>query len=136
MRMGRSRVARRHIRKFVGELNAENFERVATAILEENIIALDVLVDRTIFEEHRSGWPSASLDENKIILSRSTIDDGGVEINVNEAFSPQWGSYRISGIFYVKSGGMFQGVVCVGLIPTDEAQVHLNPEVKIIEITL
>ena len=120
----------------MGELTAENFERVANAIFEDSVIALDVLLDRALFEEDREGSVNASLDENKIILSRSTLVDGGVEININEAFSPQWATYRVDGIFSVKSGGMFQGVVCVGLIPTDEALVRLNPEVKIVEISL
>lgn len=126
----------RHIRKFVGELTSANFERVASVIFEDPIVGLDVLVDRALFDEQREGHPHASLDDEKIILSRSSLEDGGIEVNVNHAFSPQWGTYRIDGIFTVKSGGMFQGIICVGLIPTDEALVRLNPEVKIIEIRL
>lgn len=118
------------------ELTAENFERVADVIFEDAIVGLDLLIDRSMFVERREGDPHASLDGNKIILSRSTLGAGGIEININEAFSPQWATYRVDGIFTVKPGGMFQGVACVGLNPTDEALVRLNPEVKIIDIRL
>lgn len=126
----------RHIRKFVGELNRENFDRVSAVIFEDPIVGLDVMIDRSLFDEDPEGQLHASCYDGKIVLSKSTIEDGGVEINVNEAFSPQWGTYRIDGIFSVKSGGMFQGVICVGLVPTDEALVRLNPEVKIVELQL
>ncbi|MFO6446758.1 hypothetical protein ACLBKU_06385 [Erythrobacter sp. NE805] len=127
----------RHIRKFVGELTEENFERVASVIFEDAIVGLDLLIDRDLFDDDRKeGAPKASAYDEKIILSRSTLEEGGIEININEAFSPQWGTYRVDGIFSVKSGGMFQGIVCVGLIPTDEALVRLNPEVRIIDIKL
>lgn len=126
----------RHIRKFVGELTEANFERVASVIFEDPIVGLDVLIDRTLFEDGRAGRPQASIDDEKIILSRSTLEDGGIEININGAFSPQWGTYRVDGIFSIKSGGMFQGTVCVGLLPTDETLVRLNPEVAIINIKL
>lgn len=126
----------RHIRRFVGELTAENFERVASVIFEDPIVGLDVLIDRALFEDRREGEPKASTYDEKIVLSRSTVEDGGIEININRAFSPQWGTYRVDGIFSVKSGGMFQGTVCVGLIPTDEALVRLNSQVAIINIKL
>lgn len=129
-------MAKRHVRKFVGELTKDNFERVADVIFEDDIVGLDILIDRDLFAESGEGEPRASLDGAKIILSRSTISDGGIEINVNHGFSPQWGTYRIDGIFTVKSGGLFQGVACVGLLPTDEAIVRLLPEVKIIELRL
>ena len=129
-------MAKRHIRKIVGELTADNFDRVANVIFEDAIVGLDLLIDRSMFGEHCDGVPHASLDDDKIILSTYTPDAGGIEINVNEAFSPQWGTYRVDGIFTVKAGGLFQGVVCVGLIPTDEALVRLNPDVKIIDIRL
>lgn len=126
----------RHIRKFIGELTEANFERVASVIFEDPIVGLDVLIDRSLFDDGREERPKASIYDEKIVLSRSTLEDGGIEINVNKAFSPQWGTYRVDGIFTVKSGGMFQGVVCVGLLPTDEALVRLNPEVRIIDIKL
>ena len=127
----------RHIRKFVGELTEENFERVASVIFEDAIVGLDLLIDRHLFDAGRkAGAPKASQFDGKIVLSRSTVEYGGIEININEAFSRQWGTYRVDGIFTVKSGGLFQGTVCVGLIPTDEALVRLNPEVRIINIEL
>ena len=129
-------MAKRHIRKFTGELTCENFERVADVIFEDDVVGLDLLIDRALFEESIEGRPSASCYDSKIVVSRSTLMDGGVEININDAFSAQWGTYRVDGIFTIKLGGMFQGVSCVGLIPTDEAQVRLNPEVKIIDIRL
>jgi len=129
-------LAKRHIRKFTGELTSDNFERVAGVIFEDEIVALDVMLHQSLFDETTEGRPKASCYDNKIVLSRSTLSEGGVEINISNSFSPQWGTYRVDGIFSVKSGGMFQGVVCVGLSPTDEAQVKLNPEVKIIDIRL
>ncbi len=129
-------MAKRHIRKFIGELTSENFERVADVIFEDDIVALDLLLDRALFDEAIDGRPSASRYDNKIVLSGSTPAEGCIEININEAFSTRWGNYRVDGIFFIKSGGMFQGVTCVGLIPTDEAPIRLNPEVKIINIRL
>jgi hypothetical protein len=129
-------MSKRHIRKFVGELNASNFDRVSGVIFEDEIVGLDVLVDQDLFDAYEEGRPHASCSHGKIILSKSTLADGGVEINVNDAFSRQWGTYRVDGIFQVKSGGMFQGVVCIGLIPTDEALIRLNPDVTIIELQL
>lgn len=129
---------KRHIRKLVGELTAANFDRVSEVIFEDKVVGLDLLIDRAFFEECgvEDGMPRASLDESKVTLSKSTSEDGGVEININYAFSPQWGTYRIDGVFSVKSGGVFQGVACVGLVPTDEALVRLNLDVKIIEIQI
>lgn len=129
-------MSKRHIRKFVGELTGENFDRVSAVVFEDQIVGLDVLIDRALFEERAEGAPQASCHDGKIILSKTTLEEGGVEINVSEAFSPQWGTYRIDGIFKVKSGGLFQGTACVGLIPTDEALVLLNPDVAIVELRL
>lgn len=129
-------MAKRHIRRFTGELTSDNFDRVADVIFEDDIVALDLMVDRALFDETIDEQPSASCFDNKIVISRSTLADGGIELNINDAFSVQWGTYRIDGIFLIKSGGMFQGVTCLGLIPTDEAQVRLNPEVQIVDICL
>jgi len=129
-------MAKRHIRRFVGELTEGNFDRILSVVTEDDFIGLDVLVQRELFDDDRGDRLSASVDDGKIILSQSSLEEGGIELNINQAFTPQWATYRIDGIFSIKSGGMFQGVVCMGLVPVHEAVVKLNPEVQVVELDL
>lgn len=44
-------MAKRHIRKFTGELTADNFDRVNKVIDADDFIGLDVLIDCALFDQ-------------------------------------------------------------------------------------
>jgi hypothetical protein len=131
--------AQKHIRMLIGTLDDESFPIFERVILDElnGVVGINVIIAQEIFErEHQDGRLAAHFSGEKLIISKSIYNDSGTELNINGHFSPQWGTICVDGFFTVKSGGMFQGTCCFGLLPVDQALIVLNPSIKIIKVKL
>lgn len=127
----------RHIRKLVGELTSENYELLERVVFAEidDVIGLDIMIDETADGAGDQGGLVAGNQDDRMVIYKVS-DEGGSEIIINGHLSRQWAMWRADGFYSVKSGGMQQGVISVGLIPVEQALVLLNPAVKIITIKL
>jgi hypothetical protein len=112
------------------------------AVLEEvvfdevdYVIGLDLMIQETT-DSAPEEQMVASYSDGQLVVYKTRKSGGGSEIVINGGLSRQWAMWRADGFYLVKSGGMNQGICSVGLLPTDEALIRLNPAVRVISIKI
>lgn len=127
----------RHVRKLIGELTTDNYELLERVVFEEidYVVGLDLMIDETPDSAQERSRMVADYSDQRMTLYK-VGEAGGSEIIINGGLSRQWAMWPADGFYLVKSGGMNQGICSVGLIPTDEALIRLNPAVKVITIRI
>jgi hypothetical protein len=75
---------------------------------------------------------SGDTEDDYLIVFRSG-DPTSTELVINGAFRWEQGAYVVDGFFLVKSGGMHQGVVSLGLQPVEEAILQSSAKIAILE---
>lgn len=127
----------RHVRKLVGELTSDTYELLERVVFEEidYVVGLDLMIEESSDSAQETSPMAAHYSDERMTLYK-VRDAGGTEIIINGGLSRQWAMWRADGFYLVKSGGMNQGICSVGLMPTDEALIRLNPAVKVITIRI
>lgn len=134
--MSHSAPPARHIRRLTGQLTNENYALLERVVFDEldYVIGLDLMIQETP-DRQPAGRMVACCSDRRMTLYK--VDgSGGSEIIINGGLSRQWAMWRADGFYLVKSGGMQQGICSIGLTPTDEALIRLNPAIKIISIPI
>lgn len=136
--MGETPRPARHVRRLIGELTRDNYDRFSEIVFEEinGVIALDLMIEETPESSADAPERFSVAHEGGQLTTYKVGDEGGFEILINGGLSRQWAMWRADGFYLIKSGGMQQGFCSVGLIETDEALIRLNPAVKVITIRL
>lgn len=126
----------RHVRLFKGHLSPSNSAVFFQAVVEDcnRVVGLELHIEPPTTDPESF---TISHDEpDKLILWKKTDPVSSTELNINEGFRWEHGGWTVDGFYLVKPGGTFQGTSCFGLLPVDEAQLRLNPAVRLIPVAL
>ena len=121
------------IPKYVGAVSAKNVKPFLDAVSGhlDKIVGLKVFFDST---PNRNTGYSASTDDRLFVVNYGTLDKPGVEIVAPKAeASYLHGSWVLDGFYIVKSGGVHQGTVSVGLEKVDEGAVLLSTKYHVVQ---
>lgn len=129
--------ATRTVIEYSGHVNARTANRFAQLISRnvDRVIGLKITVEPSDNSDSSRNGYIAEADGPQFVLSKSDLQNGGIEVVTNGAVGRSGGMFMLDGIYVVKSGGMHQGIASFGLQPVDEASVRLNPSIKFLERT-
>lgn len=118
---------------YEGTVTPQNGERLTEMIGDnlDQVIGLRLAVEPTADGSSPFSVSATSDSEQYLLLSVYRPDEGGREILVNGEYRWEHGMWIVDGFFLVRSGGMHQGVLSYGLMPTDAAAVRLNPHLRL-----
>jgi hypothetical protein len=117
-----------------GTATADNVEELMSAAggACDSFIGVKVRFDPAPADDDLQYSVSGDTEDDYLIVFRSG-DPTSTELVINGAFRWEQGAYVVDGFFLVKSGGMHQGVVSLGLQPVEEAILQSSPKIAILE---
>lgn len=119
------------VRQLSGYLTLKNYPTFEAFISSnfDNVVGLKFRVEKS----NENDRLQAS-DDNGKSLAIYLKGEPAFEFVLNNAFTFEHGGYVVDGFFLVKSGGMHQGTISLGLIPVDEAQIRMSKQIR--QVTL
>ena len=132
--------AKRHlgeaIPKFTGTVSAANAVKLLDAVSDrtDKLVGLQVYVEPSSDKTFSKTHYIASVDGGQFVLSKSEGNGGGGIEMVAPATEARWehGGYVLDGFYLVKSGGLHQGIISVGLEKLRESDVLLSKKFRVI----
>jgi hypothetical protein len=120
--------------RFTGEVTVDNAAAFTQAIAarRDQVVGVSISVGANSDAEFKTRHYLVGADNDMLSIFKGPNRESGVEV-VTKDFRFEHGVWVVDGFYVVKDGGMHQGVVSYGLVPTDEGAVRLNPAVTIVE---
>jgi hypothetical protein len=115
-----------------GNITAKNYNKLEKILLEN----FDKIVGLKIYFSHAEDPAPlvATADRNQFVAYKP-MPQTKSEIVASNGYHWLHGGYQFDGYFLVKSGGVHQGAVSIGLLHTDETRILLsNPTIRRIRI--
>lgn len=118
---------------YTGTVDAGSAERLLDLIgnSTDEIVGLKLVVERSKDSDQRY---FTHLDGGRLNITEGDPLSGPREVIVNGGIGTTWDMWTIDGFYLIKSGGMHAaGALSYGALPVDEAEIRLNPNIRLVE---